>query len=142
MLELCSSAQSEDTGDERCGRSGRQSAPERGRQVDDARRTRPGARDQQGVCRAPCSAAQMAATGGADNQGHVRVLVPVDALSDEANIRRTDRADIQPDMGRMINILEVAIAASGERAQADAAIIEALASDLAAERGRADRAEQ
>jgi hypothetical protein len=62
--------------------------------MDDARRTRPGA----GISKA--SATRLIRPRKwrrqADNQG--RVLVPIDALSEEGDVRRTDRADIQPDM--------------------------------------------
>ena len=62
--------------------------------MDDAGRTRPSARDQQGISGAPCRHKWRRQT---DNQGRVRVLVPIDALAD-ADVRQTDRAATSADI--------------------------------------------
>jgi chromosome segregation ATPase len=50
----------------------------------------------------------------ADNQGRVRVLVPIDALT-QADVRLTDRADAGADMSAAIGTLREAVAALREQ---------------------------
>ncbi len=74
----------------------------------------------------------------AGNDGRVRVLVPPDALEDSP----ADSPQVSPaDMSRAISAFEAAIAASGERAQADAAMLATLQVLLDEAKSRCDRAE-
>jgi hypothetical protein len=66
-----------------------------------------------------------------DNQGHVRVLVPPDAITSRAEGPRAY-------VNRLISVLEAAIATAGERAAADAGTIATLQAYLASERARGD----
>jgi hypothetical protein len=84
-----------------------------------------------------------------DNRGHVLALVPIEVLSRQGDIPSAmaegqgegqpsaGSAPAQGEVARLVGALEAAIAAAGERAQADAATIATLQAYLATERSRA-----
>jgi hypothetical protein len=90
------------------------------------------------------------------NDGTARVAVPIGEARPQTDRTHDDRDDDRGGVTRLLNVLEAAVAASGERAEADAATIAVLRGQIEqtqaeldeerrgreAERVRADRAEQ
>ena len=90
------------------------------------------------------------------NDGTASVAVPIGEARPQTDRTHDDRDDDRGGVTRLLNVLEAAVAASGERAEADAATIAVLRGQIEqtqaeldeerrgreAERVRADRAEQ
>jgi hypothetical protein len=72
------------------------------------------------------------------NDGTARVAVPASEAQRQPERSHDNRDDDRGDVRRLVSALEAAIAASGERTEADAATIAALQSHLASQRSRAD----